>query len=172
MPSGPHEPRLVAYIDEAGCSGDQYGKGSSQFLVIGAVVMALADEANILQVFREARALGGREKLFRKFSECKDSDNFVLTKQLSKKPVRIVQVALHKPSMAGSCLREHHKEEYQFLIKFLLERISWIARDSAKQQFNDPKNRPELNMCKISIFRTENVSVSRIVCVFAEIKIK
>lgn len=50
---------------------------------------------------------------------------------MASKPLRIAQVALHKPSMAGSFTRAHHLEEYQYLCKFAIERVSWIARDSA-----------------------------------------
>lgn len=131
------EPRLVAYIDEAGCSGDKYGTGSSKFLVIGAAVFSLTDEPAILSLFEAARAERGHNKAFLKFSKNNEKDNFVLTKELAKHPVRITQVALHKPSMAGSHIRTNHQEEYQYLTKFAIERVSWIARDAARGR--DPK---------------------------------
>jgi len=131
-------PRLVAYIDEAGCSGDRYGTGSSQFLAIGAIVMATEDESEILRcVFDGARTARTHERTFKKFSSCGEKDNFVLTNLLGKQKVRIAQVAVHKPSMDGSWLRANHQNEYQYLMKFALERISWIARDAARGRDGD-----------------------------------
>lgn len=137
------EPRLVAYIDEAGCSGDKYGTGPSEFLVIGATVFSFADEPAILSLFEAARAERCHGNVFRKFSRNNEKDNFVLTKELSKHPVRITQVALHKPSMAGTHIRNNHQEEYQYLTKFAIERISWIARDAARGKY------PKVNTVKL-----------------------
>ena len=102
-------------------------KVSSQFLAIGATVFSRSDEGDIVGLFDEARKERGKDKTFQKFSKCSDADNFVLTQLLAKKPVRIAQVALHKPSMAGSYTRSNHSEEYQYLCKFIIERISWIT---------------------------------------------
>ena len=124
-------PRLICYIDEAGCSGGKYGAGSSQFLTLGAVVYDRTNEASILALFDEARAMRKHDQKFKKFSKGSDADNFVLTKLLATKKLRIAQVALHKPSMDGSYTRSNHQEEFQYLCKFMIERVSWIARDSA-----------------------------------------
>jgi hypothetical protein len=144
----PKPPRLVAYIDEAGDPGNKFGKGSSQFLAMGAVVMALSDEASILQLFDEARTELGKTKGFRKFSENTDKDNYVLTKGMATKPLRIIQVALHKPSLAGSHIRSNPQKEYQYLVKIALERISWLVRDAARG------GRPEDHACQL-IFSTQ-----------------
>lgn len=125
--------RLVAYIDESGDPGSKYGKGSSEFLAIGAVVFAVDSSNEVLTVFDAARKERGSERVFRKFCDSSDKDNFVLTKHLSARPVRTVMVGLHKPSMVGSHSRSNPQAEYQYLVKFALERISWIARDSAKR---------------------------------------
>ncbi|MBG0800838.1 DUF3800 domain-containing protein [Methylocystis sp. H4A] len=131
------DPKFVAYIDEAGCSGDKYGGGSSHFLAIGAIVFPIQGERDVLAVFDEARSERGHERKFKKFSETKEKDNFVLTKVLSTKKALITQVALHKPSMAGTFLRANHKEEYQYLVKFVLERVSWIAKAAARGGSSD-----------------------------------
>ena len=125
-------PRLLAFLDESGCSGNQFAKGSSEFLVIGAAVYAADDESKVLSAFAPD-ALRPHGKPLQKFSRNSDADNFYLTKNIAAKPVRTCQVALHKPSMAGSFSRANHKEEYQYLAKFAIERISWIARDSAQK---------------------------------------
>lgn len=125
--------RLIAYIDEAGCSGDKYKNGSSEFLAIGAIVLAREHLDETPALFKSARDERGREKPFVKFSKSSDSDNFVLTQHLAKQKARIVQVALHKPSMEGNFTRSNHQSEYQYLCKFIIERLSWIARDTAQK---------------------------------------
>jgi len=126
-----NQSRLICYVDEAGCSGGKYGEGSSEFLTMGAVVYDRSHEPDILKVFDETRLERQHDRVLQKFSKASDSDNFVLTRLMATKALRVAQVALHKPSMEGTFSRAHHKEEYQYLAKFLIERISWIARDSA-----------------------------------------
>jgi hypothetical protein len=140
MPTEPPEPPLVAYIDEAGDQGSQYGVGSSKFLVIGCAVVAAAEIADTLGVFEETRRERGKTTPIRKFSNSSEKDNFVLTKNLSNKNVRIIQVGLYKPAMAESFIRGDHKSEYFYLIKFAMERISWLARDRAKRRGHYSQN--------------------------------
>jgi hypothetical protein len=140
-----HPPRLIAYIDEAGDSGNKYGGGSSEFLAIGSAVTAIAEVDSVLKIFSEARGERQHSKTFKKFSSNNEKDNFVLTKMLESKPVRTVMVAIHKPSMVDSHIRSHPQKEYQFLVKWALERVSWIARDSAATK----GGKPEENRCKL-----------------------
>lgn len=135
--------RLICFLDEAGCSGDQYGKGSSQFLVVAGLVMARRDLELVPVFFDNCRKEKGAATVFNKFSKCGDRDRFLLTRNMGRLPVRIVQVAVHKPSMTGSFTRSNHKLEYQYLCKLVVERVSWIARDSAR---NHPG---ENNTCQL-----------------------
>src|SRR5438046_1855550 len=127
----PPSPRLVAYIDEAGDAGSKYGHGSSEFLAIGAAVAAISDETSLLDIFEAARLERQHAKTFKKFSSNNDKDNFVLAKLLAAKPIRIISVAVHKPSLTDD-LRSNPQREYQYLTKYALERISWLARDAAR----------------------------------------
>lgn len=124
---------FVAFVDEAGCSGGKFGLGSSRFLVMGAVITRRCNLDDVLAVFREAREERGRgDKPFRKFSKSPDKDNFVLTKLLGRKPVKVAFVGFHKPSLAGTHIRANHGNEYNYMTKFMLERISWAVRDATK----------------------------------------
>src|ERR1044072_853057 len=113
-----HPPRLVAYIDEAGDQGSKYGRGSSAFMAFGAAVTAIAEVNGILDIFDVGRVAREHAKTFKKFSSNPDKDNFVLTQLLAAKPIRTVMIGLHKPSMAGTHLRENPQEEYQYLVKW------------------------------------------------------
>lgn len=122
---------FVAFVDEAGCSGDKFDGGSSAFLVMGAVIVRRVNLDNALATFDEARderSRGGAP--FRKFSKASAKDNFVLTKLLGRKPIRTAFVGFQKPSLTGTHIRENHGSEYNYLTKFMLERISWAVRDA------------------------------------------
>ena len=123
---------FIAFVDEAGCSGEKYNGGSSAFLVMGAVVVRRCNLENALAVFDEAREERGKGDAvaFRKFSKANVKDNFVLTKLLGRKPVRTAFVGFHKPSLSGTHIRANHGSEYNYLTKFMLERISWAVRDA------------------------------------------
>lgn len=150
--------RLVCFIDEAGCSGDQYGKGSSQFLVVAGVVMARKDLGLVDKFFEECRQEKGVSKTFSKFSKCGDRDKFLLTRRMGQFPIRIVQIAVHKPSMDGSYTRKNHNKEYQYLCKLLVERVSWIARDSAKNHPHE-NNQCQLIFSEQTMYPYEDIQV-------------
>ena len=125
------ENEFVAYIDEAGCSGAKFGAGSSEFLAMAAIIFRREYLPEALSTFNEARAQRGNNgKRFRKFSKSSDKDNFVLTNILSQKPVKFCFIAFHKPSLAGTNIRSNHGNEYNYLTKFLIERVSWTVRDA------------------------------------------
>lgn len=131
------ENEFVAFVDEAGCSGNRFGKGSSEFLAMAAIVCRRSNLDQTLDVFDDARAKRDmQDKKFKKFSKSSDKDNFVLTSLLAAKPVRFVFVAFHKPSLQGTSIRENHGNEYNYLTKFVIERISWTVRDAKHQGGN------------------------------------
>lgn len=130
-------PRWLCYLDEAGDSGGRFGEGSSEFLAIGATFFLASQEADMLTTFDEARAERERIAPFRKFSKSNPQDNFVLTSAMARKPMRLIMVSLHKPSMDGSYVRSNPQSEYQYLVKFAVERVSWLARDAARGNVGD-----------------------------------
>lgn len=121
---------FIAVIDETGCTGARYNQGSSHFLAMGAVVYRRSNAGAVLNVFSEGRLERGKQNTFRKFSKSHDKDNFVLTRGLANKPVKITCVAFHKPSLDGGYVRTDHQKLYNYLLKMTVERISWIARDA------------------------------------------
>ncbi|NYS26553.1 DUF3800 domain-containing protein [Rhodobacteraceae bacterium 2376] len=125
---------FIAFIDEAGCSGDKFGRGSSQFLVMGAVIVRRSNLSSVLNAFDEARKERGKgaDISFRKFAKASEKDNFVLTRLLGRKPIKTAFIGFHKPSLAGTHIRANHGSEYNYLTKFMLERVSWAVRDAPK----------------------------------------
>lgn len=99
---------------------------------MGAVVYRPKNEDSILDLFADARKERGRETPFQKFSKSTDKDNFVLTKLLGARPVATIACALYKPDMAGTHIRGDAAKEYFYLLKLVLERVSWCVRDGLK----------------------------------------
>jgi len=121
---------FTAFIDESGCSGGKFGEGSSEFLVMGATVIRDKYIAEVLKIFDAARDIRASQKTFKKFSKENDINRYVLTSLIGQSKVRTCFVAIHKPSMQGTYIRDNHANEYNYLFKILLERISWIVRDA------------------------------------------
>lgn len=148
---------FVALIDESGCPGDAFAKGSSQYLVMAAVVVRRCNLARALEIFSLGRTERDRNKPFKKFSRSSDKDNFVLTSLLGKAPVRIVCIGSHKPSLAGTYIRDNHAEEYNYLIKMIAERASWIARDAPKRD-GQSNSRCQLSLSEMRMYSYEDMA--------------
>jgi hypothetical protein len=120
-----------AFFDEAGEHGDLFGNGSSRWIVMGAVILPRAYPGLIDDFFREAHNLAERRNQFKKFSHrrLRDVDRHVLTKLFPDFPITTVQVGFYKPSLGANWMRKNFIREYNYLIKFTLERISWAVRD-------------------------------------------
>ncbi len=104
---------------------------------MSAVVFRRSNLKEVLDVFDETKFLvnwhaTGRQvcRSINKFSKTKPKTNFVLTRLLGRKPVRTAHICFYKPELENTHIRQNHGNEYNYLLKFLIERISWIARDA------------------------------------------
>lgn len=121
---------FTAYIDESGCSGGKFGAGSSQFLGMAAVIVRDSKLAEVMELFDCARSDLNSAKPFSKFSEESTKGRFLLSRHLGAAKIATCFVGIHKPSMAGSYIRDNHANEYSYLLKMLIERVSWAVRDA------------------------------------------
>jgi hypothetical protein len=121
---------FTAYVDESGCSGNKFGDGSSQFLAMAAVIIRDDWLPEVMGVFDEARQERAVAVSFQKFSKETDKNRFVLSRLIGQRKVGTCFVAIHKPSMQGSYIRANHSNEYNYLLKMLIERVSWAVRDA------------------------------------------
>lgn len=99
---------------------------------MGAVIVRDDFLDETMTAFDEARTERYQDRQFRKFSEENDKGRFVLSQRIASKKIRTAYVAIHKPSMQGSYIRDNHANEYNYLLKMLIERISWAVRDAAQ----------------------------------------
>ena len=127
---------FTAYVDESGCSGNKFEQGSSQFLAMAAAVVRddLLPEA--MAIFDAARRDRVSQRSFEKFSKETAKNNFLLSQKLGRARIATCFVAIHKPLMRGSYIRDNHANEYNYLLKMLVERVSWTVRD-ARRRFDD-----------------------------------
>jgi Protein of unknown function (DUF3800) len=125
---------FTAYIDESGCDGFDFGNGSSEFLVLGAVICRTEN----LYQFDEAVArvrLDCRKpadwyfKSFKKLNNAK-GQRWAIASRLAELRLEVVAVAVHKPSLSKEGWQRNKEDLYFQATKFLLERISWSCRDS------------------------------------------
>lgn len=125
-------PSFVAYIDETGDEGQKYGDGSSEFFVICAIVVDIGFQRVLSDLFEQGavalnKAAGWK---IRKFQNAKnDVHRLVHVQILSEMPLHLVYVVAHKPSIRQTSFLTQHGHLYNYLSKFLIQRISWICRD-------------------------------------------
>lgn len=82
---------------------------------------------NAIDLFNHARVIYG-DRRFKKFNSLRDKHAYLLTSLFPLYPITTFHIALHKASIEGSAMSGKASMEYSYLIKLLLERISWYAR--------------------------------------------
>lgn len=97
---------------------------------MGAVIIRDEFLPDAMKIFDEGRAEKGNAHHFRKFSKENEKNRFLLSKLLGAKRIATCFVALHKPSTQGTYIRDNHSNEYNYLLKMLVERVSWTVRDA------------------------------------------
>lgn len=135
-----------AYIDESGCDGFDFANGSTDFLVLGAVIARSAGLAQFDEAMVKAR-VAARKPDYWQFGTFKDlksagAQRWALAKALAGLKCQVVAVAVHKNSLTEAGWQQNKDDLYFQASKFLLERISWSVRDvNAVKAENDPRCR-------------------------------
>jgi hypothetical protein len=112
----PHS--FIVYVDESGDEGWQFtnkhgNKGSSEWLVLGAVVFRADTEASQVKCVDAARRAMRRpaHKPIH-FSDLRHEHKVLYCREIAKAQMRSIAVALHKPSIAGR--RAFHTKRYLY----------------------------------------------------------
>lgn len=125
-----------AYIDESGCDGFDFGNGSTDFLVLGAVITRNSRLPQFEAAIQNARAATRKpdDWRFPSFKELKSAaaQRWAIAKSLSAVKCQVVAVAIHKPSLKEEGWQEDKDDIYFAASKYLLERVSWAVRDTSK----------------------------------------
>jgi hypothetical protein len=152
MQNSPDTPEYdyIAYIDESGDDGLKSVKprsfpGSSEWLVLSAVVIRAANESkvagwvqNIRSGFRsnQARALH--------FADLSHSNKIAVCKKMASLDVRCFAVASNKKNMQGysnpdACKIPSQCWFYCWMTRVLLERVSRFVLDRAMMEYGEPR---------------------------------
>jgi hypothetical protein len=127
------------YIDESGCDGFRFGAGSSDWLVLSAVVVRTCNDHKLIHSLRESRTLLGRQaKQALHFVKLQHPQRVAWAQTIATLPVRTVSVLVHKPSISEpETFIETKYLLYRYCSRLLMERVSWFCRDHHDQSKGD-----------------------------------
>lgn len=136
---------FTAFIDESGCDGFSFDRGSSDFLVVAAIICRTENLAQYDAAVAEARVACRKPENW-KFKSFKDlgsvPQRWALVERFAAKACRCVAVAIYKPALIEQGWADNPGDLYFHASKYLLERISWACRDTNKvKAVNDPRVR-------------------------------
>lgn len=128
-PSCSTNPTFIAFIDESGCDGDKFGKGSSEFLILSAAVGFECQLTDIERSIGIMCDVSGKPEGWSppKFNKCQTGIQWALSRLFAEIDFAAAHVIIHKPSIRDESLRRDKNRLYRYASKLLLERISWIC---------------------------------------------
>ncbi len=135
---------FYVYIDESGDEGFVFtgpNQGSSHWFVISAVVTRAEDDHATVRLVDQVRAelkRGAREALH--FRKLKHEHRLPFVAKIAATHLRTISVLVHKPSIQEpeKFTAEPHLL-YRYATRHLLERVSWLCRDSRKDPAHSAK---------------------------------
>ena len=126
MPS----PTFMVYVDESGDEGFSFGRGSSEWFVLSAVIIKKVTELETVKLVDCIRTqLQKPEKKPLHFRDLKHEQRLPFIGEISKAPLRTVSVIIHKPSIKEPEKFHERFRLYYYTVRYLLERVSWYCRD-------------------------------------------
>lgn len=121
---------FVVYTDESGDEGFSFGRGSSEWFVLSAIITRKAGDLEVVKLIDRVRTqLGKPPKKPLHFRDLKHEQRLPLVDAIAKADLRPVSVLVHKPSLGE---REKFQERYRLYfhaLRHLFERVSWCCRD-------------------------------------------
>lgn len=129
----------TAYIDESGCDGFKFDEGSTNWLVLAAVVSRTANLAQYQAALNSARvALRKADKERWRFKTYKETNSdavkWAVVDAFSKTRCQAVAVAVFKPGLVRQGWAENPGDLYFHASKFLVERLSFACRDADRKR--------------------------------------
>jgi hypothetical protein len=131
---------FVVYIDESGDEGFVFHpdrSGSSRWFVMGAVVTRKAFDVETVKLVDTLRAMLKWERKPLHFRKMKHEHRLPFIDLIAKSKVRVLAVAVHKPSLKEPETFQQKSVLYQYATRYLLERVSWCCRDHRRESDGD-----------------------------------
>ena len=136
---------FVAYIDESGDEGWSFreapGEGSSQWFIISAVVVPTAMDVAEVRAFHQVIGpIEAQRQSPIHFHKLPHDQRVAVCAAIGNSQFRLVSVCVNKRLIEGDGLKGKHRL-YFYATRFLIERISWLARDRHKDYGGDGRVR-------------------------------
>jgi len=99
-------PTFVVYIDESGDEGFSFDRGSSEWLILSAVVIRKAKDLDLVKLTDHVKCkLNKPKKKPLHFRDLKHAQRLLLVDKIAKADLRVISVLTHKLSLNGSSPR-------------------------------------------------------------------
>lgn len=121
---------FVVYIDESGDEGFSFGKGSSDWFVLSAVITRRATDLETVKLVDRVRtSLKKPDKKPLHFRDLKHEQRLPFIAEIAKSDLRIVSVLICKPALKEPEKFQERYRLYFYAVRHLFERVSWYCRD-------------------------------------------
>lgn len=121
---------FVVYIDESGDEGFSFGKGSSDWFVLSAVITRKATDLKTVKLIDHVRnMLGKPDKKPLHFRDLKHEQRLPFVAEIARVDLKTASVLVFKPLLKEP---EKFRERYRlyfYAVRYLFERVSWYCRD-------------------------------------------
>lgn len=121
---------FVVYVDESGDEGFSFGRGSSEWFVLSAVITRRVEDLQLVKLVDEVRvALGKPERKPLHFRDLRHEHRLPFVDKIANAPLRSISVCIRKPSILEPEKFHERFRLYFYGARYLLERVSWYCRD-------------------------------------------
>ena len=127
------------FIDEFGDEGFRFrqlpAQGSSEWLILSAVMVPLEAVPQVIETMREVRNLFSRAPTYAPhFVDLNHGQRVAWISRIVQifRNLRIASVLIHKPTLQKRALFSQKDRLYFYATRYLIERISWFCRDYHK----------------------------------------
>lgn len=121
---------FVAYIDESGDEGFKFAQGSSEWFVLSAVITRKKYDLATVKLVDDVRTLlNYQPKKVLHFRNMKHEHRVPYVERIAQAPLRAISILVHKPSLLEPEVFQERHRMYRYIVRYLLERVSWFCRD-------------------------------------------
>ena len=145
---------FVAYIDESGDEGFKFDRGSTLWFLISAVVVTAGRDRALVELMRTARRKIGKSPDYTlHFRDLRHEQRIAWLHQIAAGRLHTITIACSKRDLSQSTTLRQSPQLYHYLTRFLIERVSWLCRDTYR-----PNNMPGDGSAKLIFSNRSSLS--------------
>jgi hypothetical protein len=129
--------RFTVFVDESGCEGFTFRdppktKGSSDWFVVSAVITMSSEQNAVINFARRIReTIGIAEKKPLHWTDLNHERRVRVYTEMVSQNFRYVSVLINKRAIQDPEVFKPRGRLYYYAVRLLLERVSWLCRDTA-----------------------------------------